>query len=249
MYLNNIINNSMDLNELKKLLDFEDIKTKHEKFVFFIDYFVNWFFNNHDIEKRTNKIGRPRYSEISLCKVLILASSEGITSGRKINTKLLFDTRYQKLMNYETPSYHLINDFKRKSHQIISDLFVDCVKFAQYYQFLDLSTIAIDGSKIRANASKSKILKMEDIYFLQYIFKQEKTQQFTNQIEKSHTISRKDKLIKEAQKYLIETKKEINKNNSKQKKKVRKGCINYFTKAIKSINHYTHAIIELDEME
>lgn len=166
MYLNNIINNSMDLNELKKLLDFEDIKTKHEKFVFFIDYFVNWFFNNHDIEKRTNKIGRPRYSEISLCKVLILASSEGITSGRKINTKLLFDTRYQKLMNYETPSYHLINDFKRKSHQIISDLFVDCVKFAQYYQFLDLSTIAIDGSKIRANASKSKILKMEDIYFL-----------------------------------------------------------------------------------
>lgn len=249
MYLNNIINNSMDLNELKKLLDFEDIKTEHEKFVFFIDYFVNWFFNNHDIEKRTNKIGRPRYSEISLCKVLILASSEGITSGRKINTKLLFDTRYQKLMNYETPSYHLINDFKRKSHQIISDLFVDCVKFAQYYQFLDLSTIAIDGSKIRANASKSKILKMEDIYFLQYIFKQEKTQQFTNQIEKSHTISRKDKLIKEAQKYLIETKKEINKNNSKQKKKVRKGCINYFTKAIKSINHYTHAIIELDEME
>ncbi|WP_427831874.1 hypothetical protein [Methanobrevibacter intestini] len=91
--------------------------------------------------------------------MLILASSEGITSGRKINTKLLFDTRYQKLMNYETPSYHLINDFKRKSHQIISDLFVDCVKFAQYYQFLDLSTIAIDGSKIRANASKSKILK------------------------------------------------------------------------------------------
>ena len=88
---------------------------------------------------------------------------------------------------------------------------------------------------------------MEDIYFLQYIFKQEKTQQFINQIEKSHTISRKEELIKEARKYLIETKKkELNKNNSK---KVRKGCINFFTKAIKSINHYTHAIIGLDEME
>ena len=48
---------------------------------------------------------------------------------------------------------------------------------------------------------------MEDIYFLQYIFKQEKIQQFINQIEKSHTISRKEELIKEAQKYLIETKK------------------------------------------
>ena len=82
-----------------------------------------------------------------------------------------------------------------------------CVKFADYYQFLDLSTIALDGSKIHANASKSKILKMEDIYFLQYIFKQEKTQQFINQIEKSHTISRKEELIKETQKYLIETKK------------------------------------------
>ena len=52
--------------------------------------------------------------------------------------------------------------------------------------------------KIHANASKSKILKMEDIYFIQYIFKQEKTQQFINQIEKSHTISRKEELIKEA---------------------------------------------------
>ena len=89
--------------------------------------------------------------------MLILASSEGITSGRKINTKLLFDSRYQKIMNYETPCYHSINDFKRKSHQIITDLFVYCVKFADYYQFLDLSTIALDGSKIRANASKSKI--------------------------------------------------------------------------------------------
>ena len=122
-------------------------------------------------------------------------------------------------MNYETPCYYSINDFKRKSYQIIDDLFVYCVKFADYYQFLDLSTIALDGSKIRANASKSKILKMEDIYFLQYIFKQEKTQQFINQIEKSHTISRKNKIIKEAQKYLIETKKELNKNKSKPKKK------------------------------
>ena len=91
---------------------------------------------------------------------------------------------------------------------------------------------------------------MEDIYFLQYIFKQEKIQQFINQIEKSHTISRKEELIKETQKYLIETKKkELNKNKSKQKKKVRKGCINFFTKSIKSINHYTRAIVELDEME
>ncbi len=34
MYLNNIINNSMDLNELKKLLDFEDIKTSMKNLYF-----------------------------------------------------------------------------------------------------------------------------------------------------------------------------------------------------------------------
>lgn len=101
-------------------------------------------------------------------------------------------------MNYETPSYHLINDFKRKSHQIISDLFVDCVKFAQYYQFLDLSTIAIDGSKNTGQCIKIKNIKNEDIYFLQYIFKQEKHNNSPIK-SKSHTISRKDKLIKEAQ--------------------------------------------------
>ena len=60
----------MDLNELKNLLNFEDIKTKHEKFVVFIDCFINWFFNNQNIEKRTNKIGRPKYNEISLVKCL-----------------------------------------------------------------------------------------------------------------------------------------------------------------------------------
>lgn len=249
MYSNNIQDNLMDLNELKTLLNFDNNQTMHEKFVVFIDYFVNWFFDYHNIEKRTNKIGRPKYCEISLLKVFILAFSEGKTSGRKINMELLFDTRYKKLMNNKTPCYHVINDFKRKSHQIVMDLFVYCIKFAQYYQFLDLSVIAIDGSKIRANASKSKILKMNDIYFLQYIFKQEKTQQIINQIEKTHTNSRKEKLIKEAQKYLIETKKELNKNKSKQEKKVRKGCINFFTNAIKSINHYTYAIVELDEME
>ncbi len=35
MYLNNIINNSMDLNELKKLLDFEDIKKQSMKNLYF----------------------------------------------------------------------------------------------------------------------------------------------------------------------------------------------------------------------
>ena len=70
---------------------------------------------------------------------------------------------------------------------MIQTVFVYCVKFADYFQFIDLSIIAIDGSKIRVNASKYKILKMEDIPFLQYMFKKEEIQNYIEQIEKAST--------------------------------------------------------------
>ena len=90
---------------------------------------------------------------------------------------------------------------------------------------------------------------MEDIPFLQYMFKKEEIQNYIEQIEKASTKTRKEELIKEAEKYLIEYKKEMNKNKSKQEQKTRKGCINFFTNFIKSITKYTNVMIELDEMK
>ena len=62
---------------------------------------------------------------------------------------------------------------------------------------------------------------MEDIYFLQYIFKQEKNTTIHQSNRKiTHYFKKKKELIKETQKYLIETKKkELNKNNSKKSTK------------------------------
>ena len=249
MYSNTIINKPIPLNELKEELNYTNTETMHNNFVSFISYFIDWFYTNTDFEKEPNKIGRPRYPVDNLLKVVILGFSEGITSGRKIEVNLIFDDRYKTLMNNQRPCYHCINDFKRNSHELIQAVFVYCVKFADYFQFIDLSIIAIDGSKIRANASKYKILKMEDIHFLQYMFKKEEIQNYISKIESASTKTQKEELIKEAEKYLIEYKKEMNKNKSKQEQKTRKGCINFFTNSIKSITKYTNALMELDEME
>ena len=247
MYSNTIINKPIPLNELKEELNYTNTETMHNNFVSFINYFINWFYTNTDFKKEPNKIGRPKYPDDNLLKVVILGFSEGITSGRKIEVSLIFDDRYKMLMNNQRPCYHCINDFKRNSHELIQAAFVYCVKFADYFQFIDLSIIAIDGSKIRANASRYKILKMEDIHFLQYMFKKEEIQNYINKIEKAPTKTRKEELINEAEKYLIEYKKEMNKNKSKQDQKTRKGCINFFTNSIKSITTYTNALMEFEK--
>ncbi len=65
----------------------------HNNFVSFID----WFYANTDFKNEPNKIGRPRYSDDKLLKVVILGFSEGITSGRKIEVNLIFDDRYKTL--------------------------------------------------------------------------------------------------------------------------------------------------------
>ena len=99
MYSNTIINKPIPLNELKEELNYTNTETMHNNFVSFINYFINWFYTNTDFKKEPNKIGRPRYLDDKLLKVVILGFSEGITSGRKMGVNLIFDDRYKTLMN------------------------------------------------------------------------------------------------------------------------------------------------------
>ncbi len=93
-----------------------------------------------------------------MLKVLIYAYSEGIFSSRKIAAGLedLVALRYLAAGNQ--PSHRTIARFRQEHVKHFEQLFVQVVRIAVEAGLVKMGTLAIDGSKVKANANKHKAM-------------------------------------------------------------------------------------------
>jgi len=100
--------------------------------------------------------GRIAYHPRMMLKVLIYAYSEGIFSSRKIGAGLenLVPLRYLAAGNQ--PSHRTIARFRQEHIRDFEALFVEVVRIATKAGLVKMGTLAIDGSKVKASASKHK---------------------------------------------------------------------------------------------
>jgi hypothetical protein len=93
-----------------------------------------------------------------LLKVLIYAYAVGLFSSRRIAAGLedLIALRY--LSGSNRPSHRTISRFRQENIERFETIFVDVVRVAKRAGLLRLGTVAIDGTKIQANASKHKAM-------------------------------------------------------------------------------------------
>jgi transposase len=90
--------------------------------------------------------------------VLVYAYATGTFSSRKIARKLHEDVAYRVLGAGNFPAHRTVADFRRLHLQTFTALFVQVVQIAREAGVVQLGTVAIDGTKVHANASKRKAM-------------------------------------------------------------------------------------------
>jgi transposase len=107
--------------------------------------------------------GRPSYHPKMLLRVLFYAYSTGIQSSRKIAQRLQQDTHFMFLSGMQTPDFRTISDFRKKHLDLIKDFFKQIVLYCVELDMVTVGHIAIDGTKIKASASKKQSKDAESL--------------------------------------------------------------------------------------
>jgi transposase len=93
-----------------------------------------------------------------MVKVLIYGYATGVFSSRKIARKLHEDVAFRVLAASNFPAHRTIRDFRALHLKELSELFVQVVRLAREMGLVKLGTIAVDGTKVKANASRHKAM-------------------------------------------------------------------------------------------
>lgn len=130
-------------------------------------YFISDLLDELDVSaiERAIQAKDPRgerpYSPVLMTSLLLYAYATGVYSSRRIARACVEDVAFRVLAAGEQPHFTTINQFRAKHLEALSGLFVQVVKACQSEGLVRLGHVAIDGTKMKANASKHKAMSYE----------------------------------------------------------------------------------------
>ena len=107
--------------------------------------------------------GALAYDPRLLVKVLFYAYSQGIRSSRKIENNLYENIAFRFLSGNAQLDHGTISLFRKSHLHELPQIFAQIVVLASSLGLADLSDISIDGTKIKASASRKKLYNREEI--------------------------------------------------------------------------------------
>lgn len=102
--------------------------------------------------------GRPPYHPVLMVKLLIYGYCTGRMSSRKIEQATHDDVAFRVLACNQQPDHDSIAAFRKRHLTALAKLFVQILELCQRAGLVKLGHVAIDGTKIKANASKWRTL-------------------------------------------------------------------------------------------
>lgn len=105
--------------------------------------------------------GDEQYPPHTLLALLIYCYANGIFSSRRIERATYRDVAVRYLTADTHPDHDTICAFRRNNLDAIAAAFVDVLELAKELQLLKLGTVSLDGTHIKANASKDKNVTYE----------------------------------------------------------------------------------------
>ena len=102
--------------------------------------------------------GGPPYNPRMMVKALLYAYCVGVPSSRRIATSLHEDIAFRVLAANNTPDFRTISDFRKDHLEALAGLFLQVLMLCQHEGLVKLGHVALDGTKVRANASKHKAM-------------------------------------------------------------------------------------------
>ena len=126
-------------------------------------YFISDVVDQLDLSEITTRYererrGGPPYNPRMMVKVLLYAYCVGVPSSRRMARRLHEDIAFRVLAANNTPDFRTISDFRKDHLDALSGLFLQVLMLCQREGLAKLGHVALDGTKVKANASKHKAM-------------------------------------------------------------------------------------------
>jgi transposase len=105
--------------------------------------------------------GQPPYDPRMMTKLLVYAYCVGVYSARKIRQRLVEDVAFRVLAAGNEPDFRTISDFRKIHLRALEGLFEQVLKIVLETGTMKLGRVALDGTKVKANASKHKAMSYD----------------------------------------------------------------------------------------
>ena len=110
-----------------------------------------------EFEESYSDEGHPAYHPALLLKVWLYAYSLGVTSSRRLEQRIREDLAFRYLAGGAQPDFWALNEFRKRHGRALNDAFTQVVELARRLGMGKLGHVAIDSTRIAANASADSI--------------------------------------------------------------------------------------------
>ena len=121
------------------------------------------------------KRGQPPYDPLLMTKMLVYGYCTGVFSSRRIQKRLQEDIPFRVLAAGNEPDFRTISDFRKIHIETLQNLFEQVLAMALECGAIKLGRVSLDGTKLKANASKHKAMS--------YARMKEKQQQLKEEVQ------------------------------------------------------------------
>ena len=109
----------------------------------------------------TEERGFPPYDPRLMVKLLVYGYANGVTSSRKLERATYRDVAMRMLCADQHPDFRSIARFRERHLDALGELFVQALRLCRQGGLVGLGVLAVDGTKLRANASRHKAMSYE----------------------------------------------------------------------------------------
>ena len=106
-------------------------------------------------------LGQPPFDPRMMTALLLHGYASGLYSSRRIARAAVERADFMMIVAGDPPDFRTISEFRRRHLKALAALFVQVLKLAEKAGLVKLGHVALDGTKIKANASKHKAMSYD----------------------------------------------------------------------------------------
>jgi transposase len=106
-------------------------------------------------------VGQPPYDPRLMVKLLLYGYATAVMSSRKLEAGTYRDVALRMLCADQHPDFRLIARFRARHLDALAGLFVQALRLCWQAGVVGLGALALDGTKLRANASRHEAMSYE----------------------------------------------------------------------------------------
>src|SRR5580693_5645191 len=105
--------------------------------------------------------GQPPFDPAMMTALLLYGYCNGVYSSRRIAKAARERVDFMSIVGLDPPDFRTVSDFRKRRLKALAGLFAQVLKLCERAGLVKLGHVGLDGTKIKANASKHKAMSYE----------------------------------------------------------------------------------------